>query len=293
MNKLPKIREIKHIAIIGLGLIGGSLALALKNKGYKVFGIDLNVKNLKLAISRKAIYKGYTKLTPRAFKNVELIFIATPLSVIPKIISQVSKLIKNEVILSDVGSTKFEICNLAKKTLPENIIFIGTHPMAGSEKKDFQAAHSSLFEGSAWTFTPLDKSKKTKTALEILIRLIKKLGAKPVITTPANHDKAVAFISHLPLLVSLGLCKLVMKLRDKELKKLALMIVSSGFRDTTRIAGGNPRLNSDLIVSNLFKIASLLGGYQKELREILRLSKSNPTRLFKDLVIISKWQNKL
>lgn len=285
--------KIKHIAIIGLGLIGGSLAKALKAKGYKIVGITKSLKTIKQAKKEKAINIGYTKLSPTVFKNIDLIFIATPLNLIPLYIRKISKTVKHEVVLTDVGSTKSEICNFAKKALPKNITFIGGHPMAGNENSGFSFAQKSLFKNCAWILTPQDKSKKTKEALKTLNEIIKQIGAKPVITDLYKHDKAVALISHLPLVASIGLCEVVKKLKDHKLQNLAILTTSSGFRDTTRIAGGNPEMNSNLIISNFKNLSGLLSRYNNELKKIIRLAKKNPKKFRTTLVTISKWRNNL
>ena len=128
----------KCIVVVGLGLIGGSLAKALKARGYYIVGIDKKESALKIAKKQKVINEGYTKLSNQALKNVNLIFLSTPLSLIPFYIKEIAKTIKHDVILTDTGSTKQEICKIAKKNLPRNITFIGGHPMSGTEKQGFK-----------------------------------------------------------------------------------------------------------------------------------------------------------
>ena len=285
--------KIKHIAIVGLGLIGGSLALALKVNGYHVTGITKSSDTLAKAKKEKAIDIGYTELNSEVLNNVDLIFLAPPLLNIPEYINQIATSVKKEIILTDVGSTKLEICNLAKKTLPENITFIGGHPMAGTEKTGFTFAQVGLFKDCAWILTPLDNTEKTKQAIKTLENIIIQIGSKLILANPEKHDQAVALISHLPLLISIGLCQIVRNLKDLEVQNLATLIASSGFRDTTRIGGGNPLMNSNLLTSNLSQITDVLPAYSKELETIIKLVKEQPETLLKSLFEINEWRNKL
>ena len=283
--------RIKHIGIIGLGLIGGSLAKALKARGYYITGIDKKESTLKIAKKQKVINKGYTKLNKQALRNVSLIFLATPLSTIPFYIKEIAKMVKHDVILTDTGSTKQEICKIAKKVLPKNITFIGGHPMAGTEKTGFEFSDKNLFKNCVWLLTSVNKN--TKQEIKILQKIFKQIGAKALVTTLDVHDKAVCLISHLPLLASIGLCETVRNIKDKKLRRLAEAIASSGFRDTTRIAGGNPELNSDLLRSSNANLKILLTNYKRELENTLKEAKAQPNKLLKNLKIVSNWRNKL
>ena len=281
----------KCIVIVGLGLIGGSLAKALKACGYYIVGIDKKESALKIAKRQKVINEGYTKLNKQALRNVNLIFLSTPLSTIPFYIREIAKTIKHDVILTDTGSTKHEICKIAKKVLPKNITFIGGHPMSGTEKQGFKFSDRNLFKNCVWLLTP--SSKTSRRAIKTVEKIIKQVGAKVLTITPEEHDKAVCLISHLPLLASIGLCETVRNIKDSKLRRLAETIASSGFRDTTRIAGGNPELNLDLIRSNNSNLTILLTNYQRELEKIIKESKVQPTKLLENLERVSKWRNEL
>ena len=279
------------IAIIGLGLIGGSLARDLKASGYYIVGISRKKETINIAKKENVINEGYNSLEGKVLNSVDLIIIATPLSQITSFIKQISKIVKSDVILTDVGSTKSDICSYAKKVLPPNIIFIGGHPMAGTEKSGFRASQKYLFKQCAWILTPLDKSKNN--GISTLLKIVKSTGAIPIITSAKKHDRAVALISHMPILISVALCQLVKNTRDKELLKLAQLIASSGFRDTTRVGGGNPELNKDLITSNLLQIAPLVVNYEKGIRLLIETVRKNPKQFFKTLNEVSDWRNKL
>ena len=253
-------KKIRCIGVIGLGLIGGSLAMALKEKGYKVTGIT-NDKSFRLG----------------QLQNTDLIFICTPLNLINSYIKKITKIVKHPLILTDVGSTKSEICKYAQKILPANITFIGGHPMAGSEKSGIKWADKALFQNCAWVLTPINKNSKQE--IKTLQKIIKQIGAKILITTPDEHDRAVALISHLPLLASIGLCEVVRNIKDPKLRRLAKAIASSGFRDTTRIGAGNPELSLNLLRSNSKNLSKLIPIYLKELNYIFRLANKKPKTL--------------
>lgn len=280
-----KNKKIKRIAIIGLGLIGGSLAKVLKNK-YEIIGISKSKTTIQKALKQKIINKGYIDLNKNTLLGVDLIFICTPLSLISQKIKELSKVLDHEVIVTDVGSTKNEICNFAKSKLPENIIFIGGHPMAGNEFSGIDYADKELFKNTVWVLTPI---RNHKTSIKNLENVIKVTGAKVLISNSKEHDEAVALISHLPILISSSLCNLLLGVKNKKLKSLAEKLASSGFRDTTRIAGGNPKLNSDLTASNFNEISKLIPAYINEVKKMTGL-KNNA---FIEFTKISNWRRKL
>lgn len=287
-------KKINRIAVIGLGLIGGSLAYSLSKAGYEVIGVTRNLQTLKLAKKNKVISKGYTKLSSTVLKNIDLVFIATPLHLITNYIKQIANLkLRNQIIITDVGSTKFEICNFAKNQLFPSQCFIGGHPMAGTEHSGFAALQKNLFKGAAWALTPIDKNKKSQHALKILSEVISKICARLIITTPEKHDKAVALISHMPILVAIGLCQLVQSLKDPKIKKLAITLASSGFRDMTRVASGNAEMSHSILKSNMNHLLKLSLDYCKEIQQVLRLLNKNPKKLLAELKTIRKWRRDL
>lgn len=283
--------DIKNIGIIGLGLIGGSIAKAFKQENYHIIGITKSKETIAQALKENIIDNGYISLDPSYFKELDVIFLAVPLSLIKDYLKKLSELITHKIIVTDVGSTKDEICKFANKILPSNISFVGGHPMAGSENIGFKASSGDLFKNAAWIFTV---SKKTDNqTLKILQKLVKHIGAIPITISPQKHDLAVALISHLPLLISFGLCNLIKNCEDEELGNLAQVLASSGFRDVTRIASGNSKLSNDLIVSNINNIEKLIPLYVKEFQELMLLGKSNPKALVEILQGISNWRNKI
>lgn len=235
------------IAVIGLGLIGGSIFKRLQEESLNVIGISKSQTG-------ENIYPDYTLLN-----ECNIVFVCLPMSKTPQILEELSKFISSETIVTDVCSLKTFVAN---KTYPFN--FIPSHPMAGTEFSGFENSFPEMFEGAKWIIT----TDKTPHA-EKLETLIKIMGAEPIYTTPVEHDKAVAMISHVPMLIAQALFK------TAEENPLAMQMASSGFRDSTRLAGSNPEMAIDMINLNetyiqetLLKIYTnigmLLDNYDKE-----------------------------
>ena len=251
---------LPQIGIIGLGLIGGSLALALHNKNYSVKAIVPRTQLLSI----KSSFSLSSNLSD--LKDCDLIFICTPLKVIPQILKELAACLPANCLVSDVGSLKQDICQLALD-LPCN--FIGGHPMAGTEKKGFEHALPDLFSGKPWA---LMKSSEAKS--DLLVSTIQSIGAKIVWTEPVSHDRAVALVSHFPLLLSLGLEQTLINLKDPNLKELAEQLASSGFASMTRLAKGNPELNQNLLELSHQEISSIWIEFNQEIKYILQKEKA-------------------
>lgn len=237
--------EIKTIAVIGLGLIGGSILKGLKDKGFELLGIARRKETIDQALAENIINKGSTGIELAC--KADLIFVCTPINKTIETINLLSSKVKPETIITDVASLKGEILDFIN-TIQSPVRFIGGHPMAGTENKGLDTSSENLFEEAKWVLTPSKWSNQ-----EDLIKLssvIEKLGAKIVITDPIQHDKAVALISHMPLFLSQSLFGMVKAYPDKDISELALTLASSGFRDMTRLATTNPELSKDMLMQN-------------------------------------------
>ena len=237
--------EIKTIAVIGLGLIGGSILKGLKDKGFELLGIARRKETIDQALAENIINKGSTGIELAC--KADLIFVCTPINKTIETINLLSSKVKPETIITDVASLKGEILDFIN-TIQSPVRFIGGHPMAGTENKGLDTSSENLFEEAKWVLTPSKWSNQ-----EDLIKLssvIEKLGAKIVITDPIQHDKAVALISHMPLFLSQSLFGMVKAYPDKDISELALTLASSGFRDMTRLATTNPELSKDMLIQN-------------------------------------------
>lgn len=237
--------------VIGLGLIGGSLALALRDQGWEVVGEDLDPAVTRAALERKVI--SCQGLSPTA----EVTFVAVPVQSIP---DQVKRALnETQGIVTDVGSVKGSICGQFSDPR-----FIGGHPMAGSELDGLDGADGALFEGAIWVLTPDPHSPDLLFAE--LAQIISGLGADVVALDPYRHDEVVAVISHVPHLTAATLMGLA---ADRAQEHAALLrLAAGGFRDMTRIASGRAEIWLDICEENRPAIVKGLDGLIDGLSEI-------------------------
>src|SRR3989339_1127894 len=206
-----------RITIIGLGLIGGSLGLALKKagiSGLRIIGVPRREETLQQAINMGAIDEG-TIDHIKGSADADVIFICTPLNLILPVISEIGPALKKGAIVTDVGSSKYEIVSQAEKSMPKGSYFVGGHPMAGKETSKLDAAEADLFNDKKWVLTRT--SKTSIRAIEQLESLVRSAGATPQIIDPKTHDLAVAAISHMPLAVAAALVNTAEGEAEKEL----------------------------------------------------------------------------
>ncbi len=211
------------IGVAGLGLIGGSIFKGLTDAGYDVVGVSKSQQG-------ENIYKTYDILT-----DCEVVFVCSAMNRALAVLDDLEHFLHPETIVTDVCSLKEFVC---RKQRPYN--FIPSHPMAGTEHHGFENSFLELFKGAKWAITPYYKT----TGIETLEKIIKQLGAKPVITTPEKHDEAVALISHMPMVISQAL---FMAAEDNP---LAMELAASGFRDMTRLAMSNTEMAEDMVSLN-------------------------------------------
>lgn len=221
------------IGIISLGLIGGSLFKVFINKGFDVCAVTRNKDTIAAA-------KKYTKNVSNdlnSLKNCNIVFVCSPMNKTPEILDALEIILNNNTIVTDVCSLKSFVM---KKKRP--YIFIGSHPMAGTENSGFEHSFKELFVGAKWVITPPDGIEKNK--LQLLTKIIEETGANTLIANAEEHDKAVAMISHMPLILSQAL------VQATQSNKLALKLASSGFRDMTRLALSNTEMANDMYQLN-------------------------------------------
>ena len=209
------------IGVVGLGLIGGSIFKDLIKLNYEVVGVS----NSQIG---ENIYQDYSVL-----KDCELVFVCSAMNKTLAILDELENILPSTAVVSDVCSLKEFV---TKKKRPYK--FVPSHPMAGTEHKGFENSFDGLFKGAKWVITPVFGES------ELLINIIKQLGAEPIITTPQKHDEAAALISHMPMLIAQAIFKTA---QDNE---LAMKMASSGFRDMTRLAMSNPEMANDMILMN-------------------------------------------
>ncbi len=232
--------------ILGTGLIGGSLGMALRGEGSvaKVVGYDADRHMLKEAVRRGAIDDAATD--PRELaSSCELVIVAVPVRSAPGVLARIARHLRPGTTVSDVGSVKSGIMRAAAEVIPPQCHFIGGHPLTGSEQRGVEFADPGLFQGAYYVLTPTEECDAE--AYSRLHALVASLGARVVAMDPAIHDRAVSVISHLPHVMAMGLMNLALR-RAEEYPLLRL--VAGGFRDVTRIAASDPALWLDILVEN-------------------------------------------
>jgi prephenate dehydrogenase len=245
----------QKVAIVGTGLIGGSIALAIKKKhlAREVVGVSRHKQSLVIAKQKGAIDRGSQSLN--ILKGADCVILATPVNTIMNLAPKVSKIIGEDGIVTDVGSTKQEIVLALEKIFPN---YLGAHPLAGSEKRSIIHAHPDIFKNSLCILTPT-KNTKAKTLKKLSI-LWRRLGAKTVSLSPQEHDKILSFVSHLPHVVAFSLIGAV----PGEFMEFS----SSGLKDTTRIAASDNELWADVLLSNRKNILESIDLFQRNLSRI-------------------------
>ncbi|MFX4263674.1 prephenate dehydrogenase/arogenate dehydrogenase family protein [Pelotomaculum propionicicum] len=251
----------KRAAIIGVGLIGGSLGMSLCSRRLagEVVGAGSRVENLRLAVELGAVNR-YAGSPAEGVAGADLVIIATPVSATLPVLRDILPYLEPEAVVTDVGSTKSEIVRAAEKILPPGISFVGGHPMAGSEHNGVSGADPYLFENAFYLITPTAATQKE--ALVKVKKLAVGVGAKVVEIDPERHDLAVAAVSHLPHLLAAALVNTVARMPESE---SVLPFAAGGFRDTTRIAAGSPLMWRDIFASNRAQVLKMIHNFRGEL----------------------------
>ena len=273
------------VTIIGLGLIGGSIGLALrqgKKSNWEVVGHSRRRKTVANALSLGAIDRGETNLKD-AVKQAEIIIIATPVLAVKEIFSQIAPYLLSGCIVTDTASTKVQVMKWAEEILPPTVNFIGGHPMAGRETYGIKAAEVELFQECTYCLTPSERA--SPESIDTVLDMVKKLGAIPSFIDAQEHDKLVAGISHLPMLLSAALVSLTTKNPSwSKMSKLA----ASGYHDLTRLASGNPEVNSHICLSNQEAIVGWIDEFSQELETYRQLVAEGDKHLEKALTEANK-----
>ena len=241
------------IAIIGLGLMGGSLALALKGKCAALYGIDSHPATLELALAKKIV--DAADINPAKFlPQADIIILATPVQTIISLIKKLPTLTNRPCIVLDLGSTKSKIMS-AMDALPTHFDVLGGHPICGKEKLGIENADALLYQDAPFVITPLKRTTvRARTAVKYIVSVI---GARLIEMNAEEHDRALAFTSHLPFLISSALALTVPQENAK--------LIGSGFRSTARLAATPGSMILGVLQSNRENILNALHHYQREL----------------------------
>ena len=250
-----------NIGIVGLGLIGGSIGLKLQSLNHTVYGVTNNDSNEIKAKDRKlanVISQDY-----KILEHCSIIILALPIKSLINPSKNLIEAIPTKAILTDVGSVKVPIIKTWEKI---HDLFIGSHPMAGTEKKGVNAGKIELFDNSKWVITPTNRTDQI--ALKTLSKLFKNMGCDICFENPDIHDQAVANISHLPIYLASCLIETAYCQNNEDLLNLSKKLAASGFSDTSRVGAGNPSLGVDLAENNTINILNSIKNFKKNISEI-------------------------
>ncbi|MGM9987398.1 MAG: prephenate dehydrogenase [Bacillaceae bacterium] len=254
-----------NIFIAGIGLIGGSLALAIKKHHHvTIVGYDTNEENKKAALRLRVVDEIASSFEQGA-KEADIIILASPVASICRLIDTLSSLsLKKDVIITDVGSTKTKIMEAARSLNDKGISFIGAHPMAGSHKSGVLAAKVQLFENAYYILTPFANEKEGN--IEKLKALLACTNAYLVVLDHHEHDKITGMISHFPHLIAASLVRHANRFSDEY--PLATAMAAGGFRDITRIASSSPEMWRDVIANNQENMLQFLDEWLQEMEDV-------------------------
>jgi prephenate dehydrogenase len=269
----------QRICIVGLGLMGGSLAQALAGQvGTLVgtlIGVETHAATRQLAL-RSGLFSRVTADLESGIADAEVVILATPVSTVLDILAQLPALRPAGCLVLDLGSTKATIGQAMAK-LPPEFEAIGGHPMCGKETAGFAAADRALYQGQTFVLCPNERT--TPAAEAFARRLVDLIGARPLFLEAGDHDQIVASVSHLPYLVAAALMHLAASQQDDRLWPVS----ASGFRDTTRLAGSDPRMMLDILLTNKTAVLEQIGCYQQTLSQLETLLESG------DATELARW----
>ncbi|OPL12594.1 MAG: hypothetical protein AVO34_07090 [Firmicutes bacterium ML8_F2] len=254
----------RQAALIGTGLIGGSIGLALREKGLvgKIIGFDRDGVTCRKAVQREAVDLA-VESPAEAVQDADLVILAVPVISAVEVLRELMPVIGRGTIITDVGSTKSAIMAAVEQILPAGVSFIGGHPMAGSEESGIESAEPALLENAIYVLTPAPGT--SEQAVDKLSVLIDHIGAQPIVLDPLKHDRIVAMVSHLPHIAAASLVQSVAGTEDMELVRT---LAAGGFRDSTRIALGNPEIWRDICISNRWALLAALKSFKASINKL-------------------------
>ena len=260
---------MKKILIFGIGLIGGSIALKIKQKKLfdQIIGVGRNGGTSLTSYVSTGMLDVAIENASEEIASTDLIIIATPVAQTKKILADIYPFLNDRSVITDVGSTKSDVMAAANESLKDKFNqFIGSHPIAGSEKHGASAANSQLFENKDIIITPHDNS--LDSTIDYLRKFWVSLGGRVSNMTPEIHDEIFSTVSHIPHLLAFGLVNLI---NNKSNKDQLLNFAASGFRDFSRIAASSPEVWRDISLANKKAILNDLKLYQDEISSIIKL----------------------
>jgi arogenate dehydrogenase (NADP+) len=249
--------------------------LDLRAFGHQVLGVSRHSETCQRAIDRGVVDDASINLTLLAAADV--VFVCTPIAAIAPTVQQLIPHLSPDAIITDVGSVKTAVI---KEVTPLWHNFVGGHPMAGTEHSGIEAAVSGLFTGNPYVLTPIETTPSS--ALQIVEEIVRSLTSRVFFCRPEDHDRAVAWISHLPVMVSGSLINACMSETDPTVLALAQQLASSGFRDTSRVGGGNPELGVMMAHYNRESLLRSLVSYRHSLDQLIELLEKEDWQTLKE-----------
>jgi prephenate dehydrogenase len=252
----------RRISILGVGLLGGSIGLALRRcaSGCKISGYGHRRSTLDAALKIGAIDQAHEQLAP-AVAGAELVILCTPVGLIRSLLAEIGPMLASGAIVTDVGSTKRSIVAAAEQALPPTVHFVGSHPMAGSEKRGVQYSTADLYQGALCIITPTSHSDAQ--AVETVESFWRLLGMRTCRLSPQEHDRRLADISHVPHALAAAL----VAMQDDP----TLALAGKGFLDVTRIAGGDGALWRDILIDNRDNVRRSIARLHQQLKKLENL----------------------
>ena len=262
---------MQRVLIVGLGLIGGSIGLALRRwsderkvdgrKPLEVIGFDPNLDHQRAAEKMGAVDRGAWDLA-KAAREADVVILATPVNTMQDVFADLVPHLRPDTIVTDTGSTKAQVLTWANEALPRGVHFVGGHPMAG-KTQSIEGADADLFSGATWCISPAVTA--SEEAVRTVLGLVAAAGAEPFFIDPEEHDAYVAGVSHLPFVVSAALMNAVS--RDASWRDMK-SLTAGGFRDTTRLAAGSPAMHRDIILTNRDAVVRWIDAFTTSLSEL-------------------------
>ncbi len=257
-----------QVTIVGLGLMGGSLAGALRGRCRTIVGVARRAETVEIALAQHLVDRGTTDLVS-GVRQADVAILATPVRVIIRLLAEIGPLLPEGCLLMDLGSTKVQIV-AEMAGLPHHIQPLGGHPMCGKETPGIAAADPSLYQGHIFILTPL--SRTSEAALALGRALAEAAGARPLVLDPYRHDRLMATISHLPYLLACGLVGTAADAASAD--PTVWEIAASGFRDTSRLAASDVTMMLDILLTNREAILEALSTCRSQLGHLARLIES-------------------
>lgn len=256
--------HFRRVTIIGVGLIGGSLAMVMKKRGLadEIIGAGRRRDNLQKA-KRLGVIDGYSLDLQKAAKGADLVVLATPVGSFEKIAEEIRPALGDGTVVTDVGSVKGRLVGSLERIIPYRVRYVGAHPIAGREKSGIEAASADLFKGTRCILTP---TKRTEPgALRMIRALWEKAGAKTISMDPYRHDMIFGAVSHLPHVIAYCLVNTVLNLEEEG---QVIKYSAGGFKDFTRVAASHPEMWRDICLLNRDNLIDMVKRFQQTLDNI-------------------------